>query len=489
MTALLDSAPRSVTLPASARLGDAWVPDLSRFRGPRYKAIADALAADIEQNRLPSGTRLPTHRDLAYRLKVTVGTVTRAYSEAEKRGLIGGEVGRGTFVRPRLDAVPPQALGNSDNLIDLAINVSANNSGSEADALRQTLADIGAQGGVEPFLAYQPHLGMADHRAAMARFIARPGFEPEPETVFLTSGAQHALLMALSAVAAPGDTIACDALTYGGLKSAARLMHLRTKGLPSDEDGILPEAFDAACREGLVKALYCMPTLQNPTAIIWSAQRRAEIAALAQRHRVAVLEDDVYGFLVPEAPLPMRSYAPDQVYYLNSTSKSLAAGLRIGALVAPTEAAARIATGVRTTVWMAPPLMAEIVKRWVNDGTTERLIAEKRSEGAARQAIARRALADYGLSPRACHPNAYHMWLNLPEGWRDDVLIPAARREGVILSPTSAFCVGRTVSDGIRLALGTPRSRADVEKGFHALGRLLGRDRQAADLAEEESVI
>lgn len=485
MTALLNPAPRA----AGSRLDDAWIPDLSQFRGPRYKAIADALAADIEQNRLPTGTRLPTHRDLAYRLKVTVGTVTRAYSEAEKRGLIGGEVGRGTFVRPRPDTVPAQALGANDALIDLAINVSANNSGSEADSLSRTLADIAAQGGVEPFLAYQPHLGMADHRAAMARFIARPGFDPAPEAVFLTSGAQHALLMALSAVAAPGDTIACDALTYGGLKSAARLMHLRTKGLPSDEEGLLPEAFEAACREGLVKALYCMPTLQNPTAIIWSAQRRAEIAAVAQRHRVAVLEDDVYGFLVPDAPLPVRSYAPDQVYYLNSTSKSLAAGLRIGALVAPTEAAARIATGVRTTVWMAPPLMAEIVKRWVDTGTAQRLVEEKRREGAARQAIARQALAAYGLAPRACHPNAYHMWLDLPEGWRDDVLIPAARREGVALSPTSAFCVGRTVSDGLRLALGTPHSRADVEKGFHILGRLLGGDRRAADLAVEESVI
>src|SRR3954465_10149303 len=76
-----------------------WIPDLANFPGPRYRAIADALAADISLNRLPVGTRLPTHRDLAYHLKVTVGTVTRAYAEAEQRGLIGGEVGRGTYVK------------------------------------------------------------------------------------------------------------------------------------------------------------------------------------------------------------------------------------------------------------------------------------------------------------------------------------------------------------------------------------------------------
>src|SRR5258708_31519874 len=76
-----------------------WLPDLDRFAGPRYRAIAEALAADIREGRLTPGTRLPTHRDLAWQLHVTVGTVSRAYAEAERRGLIGGEVGRGTFVR------------------------------------------------------------------------------------------------------------------------------------------------------------------------------------------------------------------------------------------------------------------------------------------------------------------------------------------------------------------------------------------------------
>jgi DNA-binding GntR family transcriptional regulator len=76
-----------------------WQPDLSQLPGPRYLAIVDALAADLGGGRLRDGDRLPTHRDLAYRLGITVGTVTRAYAEAERRGLIKGEVGRGTYVR------------------------------------------------------------------------------------------------------------------------------------------------------------------------------------------------------------------------------------------------------------------------------------------------------------------------------------------------------------------------------------------------------
>src|SRR5471030_347885 len=106
-----------------------WLPDLAKFAGPRYRAIAEALAADIRDGVLAAGTRLPTHRDLAYRLGVTVGTVSRAYAEAERRGLIGGEVGRGTFVRP--DARRRKALPVADleaplglpQIIDLSVNI------------------------------------------------------------------------------------------------------------------------------------------------------------------------------------------------------------------------------------------------------------------------------------------------------------------------------------------------------------------------------
>ncbi|MFP2906993.1 GntR family transcriptional regulator [Pyxidicoccus sp. 3LFB2] len=84
-----------------------WTPQLRGRDGPLYRVIADALAADIDEGRLAPGTRLPTHRELAETVGVTVGTVTRAYAEAERRGLIGGEVGRGTFVRHREAASPP----------------------------------------------------------------------------------------------------------------------------------------------------------------------------------------------------------------------------------------------------------------------------------------------------------------------------------------------------------------------------------------------
>src|SRR5262249_18419905 len=117
-----------------------WLPDLTQHRGPRYRAIADALAADITSGRLATGQRLPTHRDLAYHLHVTVGTVSRAYAEAERRGLIGGEIGRGTFVRARGESAAPVANLPRDDEIDFALNAVA--CGAEPEALAHTLAEV-----------------------------------------------------------------------------------------------------------------------------------------------------------------------------------------------------------------------------------------------------------------------------------------------------------------------------------------------------------
>src|SRR5215831_2288744 len=138
-----------------------WLPDLTQHRGPRYRAIADALAADITSGRLASGARLPTHRDLAYRLGVTVGTVSRAYAEAERRGLIGGEVGRGTFVRPDARRRKMQSVIDIEaplgvpQIIDLSVNIPTP---MTSDAiLAETLTDIVARPGIARLMDYHPH--------------------------------------------------------------------------------------------------------------------------------------------------------------------------------------------------------------------------------------------------------------------------------------------------------------------------------------------
>src|SRR5260370_10779139 len=169
-----------------------WLPDLSRFSGPRYRAIAEALAADIRDGRLTPGTRLPTHRDLAWRLHVTVGTVSRAYAEAERRGLIGGEVGRGTYVREPASArvlsfMRPQP--ERADFVDLSFNYPM--VGEEAPAVAAVLTRLAASNDLDPLLHYCPSAGRRADREAGAAWIARSGLDAKPQRVIVTTSGPH----------------------------------------------------------------------------------------------------------------------------------------------------------------------------------------------------------------------------------------------------------------------------------------------------------
>jgi DNA-binding transcriptional MocR family regulator len=450
-----------------------WQPDISALPGARYVAIAEALAQDIDAGRLRAGDRLPTHRDLAYRLGVTVGTVTRAYNEAARRGLVGGEVGRGTYVRdPQRTAVPsllaePALPGEAGGVVDLSVNMSVPAEGERL--LAATLAQLAGEPGLGALLGYQPHRGTARHRAAGAAWLSRRGLAVDAERVIVTAGGQHAMLTAFAGLTRPGDLVLTEALTYPGMKSLAAMLQLRLQGVAMDQDGLLPEALEAACRAGNPRALYCMPHLHNPTGSQMPLARRQAVAAVAAAHGMAIVEDDVYGFLGEAVPA-LASLAPEVGHYLTSTSKSLAPGLRIGYLVAPPGRQGAFVGPVRTSTWMAAPLMAEIATRWIEDGTADRLAADARTEASARQAMARAALA--GWRWRA-HPTGFHGWLELPEPWRAEELAGAARARGVLVAPASAFAVGRPAGEAIRLCLCATPSRSSLERGLAIIAELL----------------
>lgn len=448
-----------------------WLPDLQTRPGPRYRAIAEALAEDVRRGALPPGTRLPTHRDLAWRLKLTVGTVSRAYAEAERSGLITGEVGRGTYVRGA--PVSPLAfhveLPETDEFIDLGVH--RPRAGGEAALLAAALAELATDPELGALIEYQPHAGRAADRAAGAAWIARSGaLATAPEQVVVTASGQHAMAVVLAALFEPGDGLAVEALTYPGIRAAASLLHLKTVPVAIDEHGALPDALAAACGNGRVRAFYTLPTLHNPTTATMPLERRRELAQVAQRHGVLLIEDDVYGFLVERPLPPLASLAPEHGFYLTSTSKSLVPGLRIGYAHCPRALVDRVAAAVRATTYTAPPLMARIASRWIEDGTADRLVAEKRAETGRRQALARRILT--GQRYRTA-PEAAHLWLELPEPWQAETFAAAARRRGVGVTPAAAFAAGRQVPRAVRICIGTPPSLAALERGLTRLAELL----------------
>ena len=443
------------------------LPPRGQRTGPIYQAIADAIGREIESGRLKPGARLPTQRVLARQLGVTLTTVTRAYVEAQRRGLLSGEVGRGTFVRPSALEIEAPEHG----VLDLAVNSLMPLPYMEELADRLAAA-VPRSAGARVF-AYQPHAGARHNRAAGSAWIGWTGLDAPVDRIVVTGGGQHAILLSLMALAKPGDEVLVEEFTYPGITDLAGHLHLRLRTVALDREGIVPESLDEACRTGNPTALYCITSFQNPTAALMSHDRRNAIAQIAIKHRLTVIEDDVFGFLAPDVK-PLASYLPDdQVFYITSTSKSIAPGIRIGYLLAPASAVERLSVSVLRTMVNAPPAMAELSTSLITDGVAGRIVEWKRKELTERQAIATRVFS--GLDVRT-HPNSPHVWVVLPEAWRTEAFVARARHRGILLNSAESFAVDhRTDVQAVRITLGPPSTRSALEDGLAEIARMLKR--------------
>jgi DNA-binding transcriptional MocR family regulator len=436
-----------------------WAPRLDSSVRAITDQLVAALAADIDTGVLPAGTQLPTQRELADKLGVALGTVTRAYAIAQNRGLITSTIGRGTFVSagpPTDDALPIDLVQNfvTRDPRDPILRESGH---FHFDPARMaSLIDRD-----------QTPAGAAAHRDALARWVSRPGFEVQPENLIVTNGAQHAMFVVLATVTKPGDVIVAEQVTYAGIQPIASMLHLELRGLALDAEGIIPSEFEKACASG-ARVLYTTPTFHNPTGGTMSEPRRRDIAAVAQRHGVTVLEDDVYGFLAPDPPPPIAAFAPERTFFCTSTSKSVAAGIRVGVAVCTPAAVARVAAAVRTTVWETPPLMGEMVTQWIRTGVLARVIEAKRKELLERNRLAASLLGTSGDTTCA------HSWLPLPEPWRPADFVNACRERGVLISPAEAFAVERgTAPNAVRVCLGAATTRQRLERGLRVIAEVL----------------
>ena len=439
-----------------------WLPKLESRRGPVYRAIADALDEDVQNGALRAGMRLPPHRDLADHLGVTVTTITRAYAEASRRGLTSGYVGRGTFIRGNeAEERSPEAAP-----FDLSINILMPD--KEVANLQPRLF----QRRVLPWtqiLGYIPSRGHLRHRQAMAAWLARGGLIVEPDHIVLTAGAQHSLSVALSALLKPNDTLLMEELTYSGARAIAHQQHLKIRAVAMDAEGIRPDALEAACRSTRARALYCMPRLQNPTSAIMSDRRRRQIAAIAEKYRLTVVEDDVYGFVSPEKA-PLAALIPHRTVYVTSLSKSLFPGMRLGCVSAPPELLESITGAVWASMIMASPIGADLLSGWIEDGTAARIAEWKRHEFAARQAMARRLFEGERMQT---HPSSPHIWMQLPSRWSSESFAAQTRARGVILNASTQFSVADQPARAVRVCLGPPRTRPGMEQALTIIRQTL----------------
>lgn len=426
-----------------------------------YRRIADRVEAAVRDGRLSPGDRLPPQRVFARRHRIANSTAIRVYGELARRGLVVGEVGRGTFVRAA-PPLPGSALAEATGAapVDLQLNYPVTEGQSElmARALAALARpDVLAEAVSGPAAA----TGTPQAREAAVSVLARPGWAPDPENVLFAGNGRQAIAAALSALVPPGGRLGVEALTYPLVKAVAERLGIRLVPLALDEDGIRPEALAAVHRATPLAALYLQPTLHNPLSATMGATRRAELAALLRRLDLTAVEDTTWAFLVPDgmagdgAPPPLAAFAPERVLLVDSLSKRLAPGLTVGYLAVPGPLRTAVAEALRSGAWTAGGLALAAATRWAGDGTVAEAVAAKRADTEARHALVRRRLGAHAVRTSR---HAYYCWWELPAPWRAETFAAAAaERAGVAVTPGSAFAVGPgTAPDAIRVGLASP---------------------------------
>ncbi len=458
-----------------------WPPNRRELRRPAYRSLADRLLQAIEAGELRSGDRLPPHRTLAGQLGLSVQTVSRAYNDLIGRGVLAGQVGRGTFVRsvPAETRTPFIQDERDGGIVDLSI-LKPVCTDWHRELLSAALKALGGDLPTTVISSFRPSVALAGYREPAVRWLQFAGLDLEVERILITNGASSAMTIALMTAASPGDLVVTEALGHHTLKPLASYLGLRLQGIEIDGEGMLPEAFERACAGSPVKVLYMMPTGLSPTAVTAGLERRKRLIAIARRHGVLIVENDAWGPLQPERPPPLASLAPERCFYVTSFTKCLMPGLRLGYLATPETFESAASSRHLVTSWMATPLIAEIVSRWITDGTAQVMLEWQRRTLAARNALAAERLA--GLSFTAS-PSGMHVWLDLPHAWSEEAFVAHARLQGVAVAPGSAFQLSAANHrPGVRVCLGVESPEA-LEKGLDVLARLARSQPEPALLA------
>ncbi|MDL5202726.1 PLP-dependent aminotransferase family protein [Streptomyces sp. ALI-76-A] len=431
-----------------------------------YRRIADRLADDIAAGRLKPGERLPPQRVFARRRGIAGSTAGRVYGELVRRGLVVGEVGRGTFVRAG-PAGPGAGRALTEAATAAPVNLELNypSAPGQSELLAATLAPLVRPDVLTEALRPAAATGTAAAREAAAALLAGPGWRPAPGQLLFAGNARQAIAAALASLVRPGGRAGVEALTYPVVKEIAARLGITLVPLASDEDGVRPQSVAAAHRTAPLSALYLQPTLHNPTSLTTGERRKRELAALAVDLDLPVVEDRIWSFLAGPVT-PLAAYAPALTHVVDGLSKRVAPGLTVGFLVVPPHRVDAVAAAVRSGGWSAGRFALEAAVRWAADGTVERLVAAKRADAARRQRILQEELR--GFSVRS-DPRAYHGWWELPAPWRADTFTAAAAAHGIAVTPGPAFAVDpHRTPDAVRLGLASA-AVPDLERALRTL--------------------
>jgi 2-aminoadipate transaminase len=478
--------------------------------GSLVAQLQEEILRRVRTGALRPGDRLPPSRQLADILGVNRGTVTAAYEALRERGILDGQVGRGTFVAEtgpagitypashvgpgRAGAArfrwqdhfagfepPPEertlreaAAAAGRDVISFAGGV-PDPSLFPTDAFRKALDRVLREEG-SALLAYgapEGHRGFLDF---LKRYLAGRDVATRDDELLVVNGSQQAVDLLARAFLRPGDTVVVEEPSYYGAIEIFQGYGARLVGVPVDGEGIRVDAAEAVLARERPKLLYVMPTFQNPTGGCLSSTRREALVRLCARFEVPVVEDDFDGELYFDQPPPppLKSLSgSDGVIYIGTPSKMLFPGLRIGWIAAAAPVVARLARIRRLADLSGSPLLQAALAGFAASGALDRHMKVVREAYGER--VRKLTASLEGTMPESVtwtRPRGgLSLLVSLPEGLDSAELLPEAARAGVLYSPGRMFFVG----DGarhLRLSFGNVAT-GDVEEGARRLAGVL----------------
>lgn len=409
-----------------------WKPDKSKLQSPLYLYIARQMEQDILSGVLTPDTKLPPQRELADYLDVSLNTITRAYTECEKRGLIHAVTGRGTFVKGNVNVRKSiMETGAESAIIDLGMTAPPY---TDADGIADVIRKVTYQNSFLNFFKYDYPLGTKYQNDAARKWLAE--FEINAtDNVLITAGSQNALTLILTSLFEAGDKIAVDQYTYPNFISLANMLHINLVPVAGDSEGMLPSELAKAINTNNIKGIYLSPTCSNPQAVFMPEKRRSEMADIIKERGLILIEDECYAFLYPEKVQPLFNLVENNCIYLTELNKSVGPCVRVGYICYDPKFKSRLEAANYNCNLIVAPLNAEIAAYIVHNNLYRNTVKQQRLRAEKRSFIFRKY---FGYATE----HSYYQWLELPPGISSTMFESLALKYGIRVYGSERFLTG-----------------------------------------------
>lgn len=445
-----------------------WKPKLEKTNQPIYLSLVNQLEKDIAHGILLPGTKLPPQRELADFLDINVSTISRAIKVCEKKGLLSGAVGSGTFVSYDVNANIFMTPDYASHIVEMGSMVPETISQDEIIALLQKMI---TEPGFEKLFQYGSLDGRVWQMEAAVNLIEKSGYKTTADLLLPASGGQNAIAAVLAGLFQSGDRIGTDPLTYPGMKSAAKMLGIQLVPIKHENHEISEDGLLYACRNENIKGLYIMPNYQNPTTHIMSEDCRRMIARIAKDKNLIVIEDGINSLLMEKSLPAVASYAPEETIYIVSLSKAVVPALRVAYIVTPRHYKNYLKTALYNINVSQSVFLMELASRMIVSKNVDKLVDERRKRTKKRNALVNQYLAGYQVMG---NEEIIFRWLLLPKGMSGEQFETMALKKGLKVYAAERFTVGNTKPiAAIRLAIGAPKSLDELEQGLKILKELL----------------